>query len=137
MNPMVDEIKSELLSELRRARASVIGKANTVFRDFLPRWNDQVGVLAQQPQIAYRQLHASLSLEQILCIKTPRTVTRDNTVDYQRRTLQLPLDQKWPPYAGLRVEVLERTDGGLVVQWGGKVIPHQEAHPSEGALPTP
>ena len=137
VSPMVDEIRGELIGKLRQARARTIGQANAVLRDFLPDLDETRRVLAQQPQIAYRQLDASLSLEQILCIKTPRTVTGDNTVDYQRRTLQLPLDQKWPRYAGLRVEVLEHTDGRLTVQYGGEVIPHQEAPPSPGALPTP
>ena len=135
VSPMVDEIRGELIGKLRRARARTIGQANAVLQDFLPDLNERRRVLAQQPQIAYRQLDASLSLERILCIKTPRTVTRDNTVDYQRRTLQLPLDQKYPSHAGLRVEVLEHTDGRLMVQYGGKVIPHEEAPHSKGTLP--
>ena len=137
VEPMVDQIKGGLVDELRRVRAGTIVHANKVLRDFLPSLNERCRVITQQPQVAYRPLDASLSLEQILCIKTPRTVTRDNTVDYQRRTLQLPLDQKWPRYAGLRVEVLEYTDGRLTVQYSGKVIPHQEAPPSPGALRTP
>ena len=137
VEPMVDQIKGGLVDELRRVRAGTIVHANKVLRDFLPSLNERCRVITQQPQVAYRPLDASLSLEQILCIKTPRTVTRDNTVDYQRRTLQLPLDQKWPRYAGLWVEVLEYTDGRLTVQYSGKVIPHQEAPPSPGALRTP
>ena len=137
VKPMVEEIKVELLTVLRRARASNIGQANAVLRYFLPGLNERRRVLAQQPQIAYRQLDASLSLEQILYIKTLRKVTTDNTVDYQSRTLQLFPGQKWPRYAGLRVEIIERSDGGLVVQWGGDVIPYREAPPSPGALPTP
>ena len=50
------------------------------------------------------------------------------------RTLQLLLSQDKTSYAGLKVEVLERSDGQLMVQHEGKVIAHQEAPPKAGAL---
>ena len=79
-------------------------------------------------------MDSSLNLERILCFKHLRQVARDNTVKYQLRTLQLLPAQDRPSYAGLKVEVLERSDGQLMVQHEGKVIAHQEAPPKAGAL---
>ena len=61
-------------------------------------------------------------------------MARDNTVKYQLHILQLLQVQDRPNYAGVKVEVLERSDGQLMVQHDGKVISHQEAPPKAGAL---
>ena len=75
-----------------------------------------------------------MHLERVLCFKHLRQVPGDNTVKYQLRTLQLLPTQERPSYAGVKVEVLERSDGQLMVQHEGKVIAHQEAPPESGAL---
>ena len=64
------------------------------------------------------------------CVRWPGT-TRSNT---SGRTLQLLPGQERPSYAGVKVEVLEQCDGQLMVQYGGEVVPHQEAPPRPGAL---
>ena len=126
--------QDRLVSELRLAGAATIDQANAMLRDFLPRFNNQFRVPAQQSPAAYRSLASSLHLERILCFKHLRQVARDNTVKYQLRTLQLLPAQDRPSYAGVKVEVLEQSDGQLMVQHEGKVIAHQEAPPKAGAL---
>ncbi len=95
-----------------------------LLRDFLPRFNNQLRVPAQQDQAAYRSLDFSLHLERILCFKHLRQVARDNTVKYQLCTLQLFPAQDRPSYASVKVEVLKRSDGLLMTQHEGKVIAH-------------
>ena len=73
-------------------------------------------------------------MDRVLCFKHQRQVARDNTVKYQWRTLQLLPDRDRPSFAGVKVEVLEQSDGQLMVQYGGELIPHQEAPPRAGAL---
>ena len=108
------------VSELRLAGAATIDQANAVLRDFLPRFNNQFCVAAQQSPTSYRSLASSLHLERILCFKHLRQVVRDNTVKYQLRTLQLLPAQDRPSYAGVKVEVLEQSDGQLMVQHEGQ-----------------
>ena len=131
---MAGTFQDRLVSELRLADAATIDQANAVLRDFLPRFNSQFRVPAQQSQPAYRSLDTSLHLERVLCLKHLRQVARDNTVKYQLRTLQLLPAQERPSYVGVKVEVLERSDGQLMVQYQGKVIAHQEAPSKAGAL---
>ena len=126
--------QDRLVTKLRLADAKTIDQANAVLRDFLPRFNNQFRVAAQQSQAAYRSLDYSLHLERILCFKHLRQVARDNTVKYRLRTLQLPPAQNRPSYAGVKVEVLEQSDGQLMVQHEGKVIAHREAPSKAGAL---
>ena len=130
---MAGTFQDRLVSELRLAGAATIGQANAVLRDFLPRFNNQFRVPAQQDQVAYRPLDSSLHLERVLCFKHTRQVARDNTVKYQLRTLQLLSAQDRPSYAGVKVEVLKRSDGQLMLQHEGKVVAHQEAPSKAGA----
>ena len=59
---------------------------------------------------------------------------RDNTVKYNWRVLQLLPDAERTSYAGLRVEVLERPDGQLIVRYEGRRVATQEPPPRMGAL---
>ena len=68
-------------------------------------------------------------MQQALCFRYRRKVAKDNTVKYRWRTLQLLPDQERPSYAGVLVEVLERPDGRLLVEYKGRLIPTQEAPP--------
>ena len=131
---MAGTFQDRLVNELRLAGATTINQANAVLREFLPQFNQQFRVPAQQPEVAYRPLDSSIFLERVLCFKHTRQVARDNTVKFQWRTLQLLPSEERPSYAGAKVEVLEQSGGELMVRYDGEVIPHQEAPPRPGAL---
>ena len=57
-----------------------------------------------------------MSLDQILCFKHRRKVSRDNTIKYKRRTLQPLPGETHPTCAGAQVEFQEDLDGRLLVQ---------------------
>ena len=118
--------QDRLVTELCLSGAATITEANEVLNNFLPRFNEKFGVQAEQDCPAYRSLEQSVSLHGILCFKHRRKVSRDNTVKYNRRTLQLLPDGTRPTYAGVQVEVQEDLDGRLLVQCQGQTIPSQE-----------
>ena len=61
-------------------------------------------------------------------------MARDNTVKYQWRVLQLLPGEERPSYAGLQVDVLERSDGDLMLRYHGEVVDFQEGPPPSSAL---
>ena len=126
--------QDRLVTELCLAEAATITDANEVLNGFLPRFNEKFGVQAEQDCPAYRFLEQSVSLDGILCFKNRRKVSRDNTIKYNRRTLQLLPDVTRPTFAGMQVEVQEDLGGRLLVQYQGQVIPSQEALPRPGLL---
>ena len=75
-----------------------------------------------------------LSLTETICLRDTRKVARDNTVKYQWRVLQLLPGAERPSYAGLRVEVLERADGELMIRYQGEAVDFQEGPPPSSAL---
>ena len=126
--------QDRLVTELPLAGTATITDANEVLNNFLPRFNEKFGVQAERDCPAYRSLEQSVSLHGILCFKHRRKVSRDNTVKYNRRTLQLLPDGTRPTYAGVQVEVQEDLDGRLLVQYQGQTIPSQEAPPRPDLL---
>ena len=126
--------QDRLVTELRLADARTMDQATAVLQDFLPRYNARFAVQPDHPEPAYRPADPNLCLSEILCFKDTRKVARDNTVKYNWRVLQLLPDQERTSYAGLRVEVLERPDGELIVRYDGRRVATQEPPPRMGAL---
>ena len=69
-----------------------------------------------------------------ISLKDTRKAARDNTVKYHWRVLQLLPGTERPSYAGLRVEVLERADGELMIRYHGEAVDYQEGPPPSSAL---
>ena len=84
---------------------------------------------AQQSETAYRPVPEDISLTETVSIKHTRKVARYNTVKYQWRVLQLLQGAERPSYAGLRVDLLERADGELMLRYLGEPVHFQEGEP--------
>ena len=126
--------QDRLFTELRLAGATTIEQAKAVLKQFLPRYNRRFQVPAPCPDPAFRPLPPDLRLGQVLCFKHKRRVARDNTVKFQRHTLQLLPDRQRRSYAGAAVVVLHGLDDRLSVQHEGRIIAAQEARPSPGSM---
>ena len=131
---MAETFQDRLVTELRLAGASTIEQAKEVLQEFLPRFNARFAVAAEHPETAYRPVPDELSLTETICIKDTRKVARDNTVKYHWRVLQLLPGAERPSYAGLRVDVLERADGELMIRYQGEAVDYQEGPPLSSAL---
>ena len=114
---MASTFQDRLVTELRLAGASTMDQANDILQDFLPRFNARFAVAAEQPEPAYRPVPEEFSLTETISIRHTRKVARDNTVKFQWRVLQLLPSKERPSYAGLRVELLERADGELLIRY--------------------
>ena len=75
-----------------------------------------------------------MSLTETVSIRHTCKVARDNTVHYQWRVLQLLPGAERPSYAGLQMEVLERTDGKPLIRYQEKTVDFQEGEPPAASL---
>ena len=126
--------QDRLITEPRLDGATTVEEAKAVLEQFLPRYNRRFRVPARCPEPAFRPLDPE---KQVLCFKHRRRVARNNTVKFQRHTLQLLPSQQRRSYAGAAVVVLEGLDGldgRLSVQHEARIIISQEAPPSPEAL---
>jgi len=82
----------------------------------------------------YRPVDPGLDIDAVLCIKEPRRVAKDNTVQYHGHTLQIfpGIDRR--SYARTRVEVQQRLDGRLLVYYHGKILTPEETPPLATSL---
>lgn len=131
---MASTFQDRLVTELRLAEASTMDQANQVLQEFLPHFNARFAVAAEQPEQAYRPVPDDLALTETISIKHTRKVARDNTVKYQWRVLQVLPSMERTSYAGLRVELLERADGELMIRYQGEIVDFQEAATRSPAL---
>ncbi len=98
-----------------------------MLKEFLPHFNARFAVASEQPDKAYRPVPAELSLTETISLRHTRKVARDNTIKYRWRILQLLPGTDRPSYAGLKVEVLERADGQLMIRYHGETVDFQES----------
>ena len=120
--------QDRLVSELRLAGVTTIEEANRVLEEFLTRFNEHFGVPASQTEPAYRSLDG-INIDGVLCYKEIRKVSRDNTVQYHGKTLQIFPGPERTSYARAHVEVQERLDGRLIICYRGKILTPLEAPP--------
>ena len=92
---------------------------------FWPRMNRRFGVEARERGSAFVAL-GDVDLDDILCIKEERTVTRDNCVGYRGLSLQLPVTHG-RHYVKRRVRVCEHADGTLSVFHGPRRLARYDA----------
>ena len=96
--------------------------------------NKQFAITAEQEDSAF-VADAMGAWREILCVQEDRTVGNDNTVKWQRLTLQLPPNYRLRAhFVKATVRVHEYPDGKLAVYWG----PHRLAeYGADGVLIQP
>ena len=85
-------------------------------RVFIPKYAKRFGVKPRDPAAAFKPIPEGLDLRTVLCAKTTREVTNDNTIHYQGQVYQLKPNTRSVCVAGTRVELEEWFDGSLHVR---------------------
>jgi hypothetical protein len=116
--------QDRLVKELRLAGISAIAAANDfLWKRYLADHNERCAVEPAQPQDAHRPLLASHRLEEILSVRTTRTVFADFTVRFQNQFLQLAPNQPVRPKDSVLVEM--RLDRSLHVRFKDRYLSFQ------------
>jgi hypothetical protein len=108
-------LQDRLLQELHLAGITDIRAGNRFLPAYFKRFNARFAVKAVEPGLAYRPLDPSSDMEHILSFRYQRVVAMDNTVQLDRRLIQVPPGPRRRSYAAARVWVHEFLDGGLGV----------------------
>ncbi|NKE73834.1 ISNCY family transposase [Candidatus Manganitrophus noduliformans] len=100
--------QDRLVKEMRLAGISSIEAANRFLLEYLPIYNRRFSVKPAQEANLHRPRPGLRVLDQILCIKTERTLRRDFTVAHDRKLYQIEDNLR-----AQRVTVEERLDGSM------------------------
>lgn len=126
---MFGTLQGRLPKELRLFGIRAIEEANRYIRDIYQPMHNQV--FAKPPQVvdqsAFVPVRDPEGLTDILCVQQDRVVSRDNTVSYGGRSLQLPSSPLRPHYVKANVRVHEYPDGRLAVFHGPRRLARYSA----------
>ena len=121
-------LQDRLVKELAMAGIDTVKAANHWLREsFMPAYNKRFAVAAEQEGSAF-VTDAMGAWREILCVQEDRTVGNDNTVKWQRLSLQLPPSRLRPHFVKATVRVHAYPDGTLAVYWGPHRLADYDAH---------
>ena len=119
--------QGRLPQELKEAGIKDRASANDYLRRrFIGRMNRIFGRKAGQEGSAFVPCRLG-DLDELFSLQTERVVNRDNTIQYEGRTLQISAVRWRNSLAKCVVKVCEQLDGKLVVRYGPHVVAHSEA----------
>jgi transposase len=126
-----ETLQDRLPKELKLAGISTVEAANRwMSESYIAEYNERFAIMAEQEGSAFVADRAE-AWREILCVQEDRTVGNDNTVKWQRLSLQLPPSRLRPHFVKATVRVHEYPDGRLAVYWG----PHRLAdYDASGAI---
>ena len=129
-----ETLQDRLPKELKLAGIDTVEAANRWLSDvYIAEHNKRFAITAEQEGSAF-VADAMEAWREILCIQEDRTVGNDNTVKWERRSLQLPPSRLRPHFVKATVRVHEYPDGQLAVFWG----PHRLAdYAADGSIIQP
>jgi len=129
-----ETLQDRLAKELKLAGIDTVEAANRWLSEtYIPEHNARFAIAAEQEGSAF-VVDTMEAWREILCIQEDRVVGNDNTVKWERRSLQLPPSRLRPHFVKTTVRVHEYPDGKLAVYWG----PHRLAdYAADGTLMLP
>jgi hypothetical protein len=116
-------LQDRLPKELKLAGISTVEAANRWLSETYMAEHNKPFAITAEPEGSAFVTDAMGAWREILCVQEERTVGNDNTVKWQRLSLQLPPSRLRAHFVKSNVRVHEYPDGALAVYWG----PHRLA----------
>ena len=125
---MNETLQGRIPNELRLHGIKTKEEANQFFREvYIAKLNKLFKVKPSEEGSAFLPVPAHIDLDLIFCIKDSRVVGLDNTVNFNRLTLQIDKSPLRVSFAKCRVMVHEHLNGTLSVTFGPHVIGRYDA----------
>jgi transposase len=112
--------QDRLVKEMRLEGIMTKEEANAFLKKYLPRYNERFGVCPANEADVHITLPSQVDLNRYLCIKTERTIRKDNTIALDGRLYQIE------ERGSKKIVVEERLDGSLHVISKGASLKYSE-----------
>lgn len=110
--------QDRLVKEMRLRKISSIDQANALLDNmFLDDLNRRYAIEAKKAQDLHRGMDESVKLDEVLCVREERVVGQDWCVRWRNRWLQIEKRHEGLRLANKRVQVKQKRDGALIVQY--------------------
>jgi len=114
-------LQDRLIKELRLRGIGTIEEANHFLEEYLPLYNRRFAVCPREKDNLHRPVGKGVNLDEILCIKTERTLRNDFTVAHNKKLYQVE-----DKVRGSKVTVQDRLDGSLRMIYRGQKLRFRE-----------
>jgi len=122
MERVFGTLQGRLPQELRLARIKTVAAANRYLKErFVPDYNARFAVAAAEAGTAF-QPYVGPPLEDVLCVQEDRQVGRDNCVQWNGRSLQIPPQAHRHHYVKATLRVHEYPDRRLAIFDGPRCL---------------
>lgn len=118
-------LQDRLVKELKLRNITTIEKANLYLPEYIKTHNAKFGVPALNPENAHRAIISEKQLENALCFKEERKLTKNLELSFAGQIIQIQTDR--PSYAmrGAKVLVVETLDGKMKIKYLGKELAYK------------
>ena len=120
---MNETLQGRLPNEFRLNGIKTKADANRFLKEvYIPKHNKRFVVKPEEVGSAFLPVPPHIDLDLVFCVKEPRVVGQDNTVSFNRLTLQIDKSPLRISFAKCRVLVHEHIDKTLSITFGPHVI---------------
>ena len=117
-------LQDRLVKELRLAGISDIAAANAFLPGFVDRYNAKFAKPAARPDNLHRPLNVAPDrLAEIFCLRDKRHVSKDLTLKYDHKRIQLEVNELTRDLVGKYADTYEFPDGHIQVRHKGIILP--------------
>jgi len=109
--------QDRLIAEMRLEGINNREEANNFLPFFLKDFNKKFCCKPKKHIVAFRKSPPVKELDRILCLKEPRTVSKDHTIKFHGLLLQIPPSRKWASISGQKVLVLQHSNGSVEIMY--------------------
>lgn len=115
-------LQDRLVKELRLQRISTIERANAYTPEFMADFDRRFAQPPADPSDAHRPLLSSQPLAHIFTLQTPRIVTQNLTLQYNKQVYQLVAPPGTRAFRGAQVLVREDAHGQISLDYQGRQL---------------
>ena len=117
-------LQDRLVKELRLAGISTMEAANAFLPAFVQTYNARFAKPPARDRDLHRPITGMNDLDDILCWREQRSVSRQLVVNYNRMKFMLRPDKTPAALAGKLVDIYDFPDGRLEIRWKGLPLPY-------------
>lgn len=124
-------LQDRLVKELRLARVSTIEEGNEFLESYWKIHNSKFSVSPENKHDAHRKVLLEHDLSKIFSIKQYRKVSKNLEIQYKNTIYQVIQETPSKNLCKAHVTVIEGQDGGVIIEYNGRVLPSRELEKQE------
>jgi len=125
---LFNTLQDRLVKEMRLKKLSTLEEGNKYLKEYIKEHNAHFSVVAQNKENKHKALLKEHNLEEILCYKSERTLSKNLEVSYEGRILQISQEKPSRAMRRAKVTVIETLEGEIKIEYQGKNLEYKELY---------